>query len=140
MPKEVEMGDEDTINPDFLQYPESAGPVSESTPGIIMLSGVLVGRKFVLSQDKCTIGRGTGVDIDTRDDTVSRNHAELFKQDGRVIIRDLKSHNGIYVNNCKIDKWTLKDGDIVSVGNTIFQFVQSKGKKVFQFGNLKITV
>ncbi len=134
------MGDEETINPDFLQYSENTGSESESTPGIIMLSGVLIGRKFVLSQDKYTIGRGSSVDIDTRDDTVSRNHAELFKQNGRVIIRDLKSHNGIYVNNCKIEQWTLKDGDIVRVGNTMFQFVQSKGKKVFQFGNLKITV
>jgi pSer/pThr/pTyr-binding forkhead associated (FHA) protein len=134
------MGDEETINPDFLQSPQNSGSESESTPAIIMLSGVLIGRKFVLSQDKYVIGRGPGAEIDTRDDMVSRSHAELFKQNGRVIIRDLKSHNGIYVNNCKIDQWTLKDGDVVRMGNTLFQFVQSKEKRVFQFGNVKITV
>jgi pSer/pThr/pTyr-binding forkhead associated (FHA) protein len=134
------MGDEETINPDFLQGPHHSSAEGEAMPAIIMLSGILIGRKFVLSQDKYTIGRGSGVEIDTRDDTVSRSHAELSKQNGRVIIQDLKSQNGIYVNNCKIDKWTLKDGDIVRLGNTIFQFVQSKEKKVFQFGAVKITV
>lgn len=134
------MGDEETINPDFLQGPTGSAYEPEALPAIIVLSGVLIGRKFVLQKDKYTMGRGSHADIDTQDDAVSRTHAELIKQNGRVIITDQNSHNGLYINNCKVDRWTLKDGDTIRLGNTVLQFVHSKEKRVFQFGNLKITV
>lgn len=136
------MGDEETISPDFPPPQKATDSTSggEISPLIIVLAGVLIGRKFILKEDKYTIGRGSDADIDTRDESVSRRHAELLKQNNRYVISDLDSRSGLYVNNCKIDRWTLKDGDIVRLGSTIFQFVQSNERKVFQFGTVKIAV
>jgi pSer/pThr/pTyr-binding forkhead associated (FHA) protein len=133
------MDPEETVNP-YFSHTEKGPDTEEVPPVLLMLSGVLLGRKFILKQEKYTVGRGEEVEIDTRDETVSRQHAEVFKQNGRYAIKDLNSQSGLFVNNCKIDRWILKDGDLVQVGHTIFQFIQSNKKRVFQFGNLKIAV
>ncbi|PHQ79429.1 MAG: hypothetical protein COB69_07980 [Phycisphaera sp.] len=57
------------------------------------------------------------------DYTVSRRHAELTPDGGHWFIRDLKSHNGTYVNGIRISARTrLKIGDEVRAGSTVFAF------------------
>lgn len=57
------------------------------------------------------------------DFTVSRRHAELTPDDGSWFIRDLKSHNGTYVNGVRISARTkLKIGDQIRAGSTVFAF------------------
>ena len=40
-----------------------------------------------------------------------------------TVLEDLGSTNGVYVNNRRISKQTLKDGDQVTIGKTRFRFV-----------------
>jgi pSer/pThr/pTyr-binding forkhead associated (FHA) protein len=47
---------------------------------------------------------------------VSRLHAEVVSIDGKVLLIDRNSSNGTYVNDQKIDKRFLKDGDIIYFG------------------------
>jgi two-component system NtrC family sensor kinase len=57
------------------------------------------------------------------DYTVSRRHAELTPDSGQWYIRDLKSHNGTYVNGVRISARTrLKIGDDIRAGSTVFAF------------------
>lgn len=57
------------------------------------------------------------------DFTVSRRHAELTPDGGHWHIRDLKSHNGTYVNGARISARTkLKIGDEIRAGSTVFAF------------------
>lgn len=57
------------------------------------------------------------------DSTVSRRHAELTPDSGQWYIRDLKSHNGTYVNGVRISSRTrLKIGDEIRAGATVFAF------------------
>ncbi len=57
------------------------------------------------------------------DYTVSRRHAELTPDGGQWYIRDLKSHNGTYVNGVRISARTrLKIGDEIRAGSTVFAF------------------
>jgi chromosome segregation ATPase len=72
---------------------------------------------------KTTIGRTADNDlqIDTR--FISRHHAVILAGPNHTIIEDLNSTNGVMVNGRRITRQTLKDGDHVVVGRTVFRFV-----------------
>lgn len=53
---------------------------------------------------------------------LSRNHAELFVQDNQLYIRDLKSSNGTFINDEKLEphkNYQLKIGDKIDLGTTL---------------------
>jgi len=71
------------------------------------------------------IGRNTSNNLVLDDKMVSRQHAQLIVLDnGQVIIKDLGSSNGTFVNGNKITECTLKAGDIVKCGNTFVKWTQ----------------
>lgn len=69
-----------------------------------------------------TIGRRRENDLILTDLSVSRNHAQLSFNKGQLVIEDLNSANGVYVNNKKIDDpCPLKVGDEIIIGeNRLF--------------------
>ena len=67
------------------------------------------------------IGRQEGVDIRLADKRISRRHAEISEEDGRIYVCDLGSRSGTLVNDVPIaEKTELHVGDVVKIGN--FQF------------------
>ena len=56
---------------------------------------------------------------------MSREHARLTLARGTVVIEDLGSTNGIFVNSVRIDRQELRHGDLVTVGETQFRFLES---------------
>lgn len=105
-------------------------PVKDSTPSkdrsafLIVLSGASVGRMFKLDGDRHVLGRATDAEIRLDDDGVSRNHARMERiEDGTVVLEDLESTNGTYVNGQKITRKQLGDGDRIQIGSvTILKF------------------
>ena len=78
------------------------------------------GRKTVvpLVRDEMTIGRQDGNTIRLTERNVSRRHARLLKENGKVLIEDLGSYNGIRVNGEKIiERTPIKEGDLVEIGD-----------------------
>lgn len=69
------------------------------------------------------IGRLTENDLKLMDPTVSSRHAELFKSDGQLLVRDLKSTNGSFVNGHRVNETPapLKNGDFLQLGNVRMQ-------------------
>jgi pSer/pThr/pTyr-binding forkhead associated (FHA) protein len=65
------------------------------------------------------IGRGEHADLLLADVTVSRRHASV-RQDGRtVVVTDLDSSNGTYVNGEQVlDATRVEDGDVIRLGET----------------------
>ena len=61
--------------------------------------------------ERVEIGRALECDISILEPALSRKHAELDIEDGKLIIRDLNSVNGTWVNAEKVDEAELKDGD-----------------------------
>lgn len=53
---------------------------------------------------------------------VSRHHAKIIAQDGGCVLVDLDSTNGTYVNNRRITRRTLRDGDTITVGTLQLSF------------------
>jgi FHA domain len=68
------------------------------------------------ARDDLVIGRGTGCDVALVDRTVSRRHARLFFRDGRWIVQDLASKNGIALNGARVGRSQLRPGDRLAVG------------------------
>lgn len=68
----------------------------------------------------CTMGRESGrSDFVIPESAVSRVHAKLYNDNGRLYIEDLAEHNGTYVNGNKIaplGKAKLVEGDVIGLG------------------------
>lgn len=70
------------------------------------------------------VGRAPASDIPVIDPTISRRHAELECGDTRVIVRDLGSSNGTYLNGTRVDSAVVAVGDTVTFGKVGFKLQQ----------------
>jgi pSer/pThr/pTyr-binding forkhead associated (FHA) protein len=84
-----------------------------------------------LGQGSLLIGRLPECDICLNDDLVSRMHARISIQDDAVVIEDLHSTNGIYVNRGRVQQQIkAREGDRLLIGSTelsIFQAQEEPG-------------
>jgi len=79
--------------------------------------------------ERVTIGRNPDNDIRIDNLAVSGRHAEIRKVLNAYLIEDLKSTNGTFVNEKKIDKYELLDGDQVIIGkHTLLIRYKTAGK------------
>lgn len=82
-----------------------------------ILNGMRAGEKLGLGGSGIRIGRESAIcEIVLENPKVSRLHAEVVAIDGKVLLIDRNSSNGTYVNDQKIDKRYLQDGDIIYFG------------------------
>ena len=73
------------------------------------------------------VGREAGLAVILQSDNVSRQHAELLQQNGRLLIRDLGSTNGTFVNHERVSgSRLLNPGDVVRFGDVEFRLHQDK--------------
>ena len=72
--------------------------------------------KHSLSGDSIMVGRDRTCSVVLAHPAVSRRHARITMAGGSLTLEDLKSANGTYVNNTRIDKAVLKPGDVVRFG------------------------
>jgi len=105
----------------------------------------IAGRDFRLIGKTIRIGRALDNDIVVEDRSCSRYHVMITIDGGQIIIEDLKSRNGIRVNGKKLDRATLKDNDIIEVGDlrgVFFQWLKDptqKHKKIPVKENSKVS-
>jgi len=88
-------------------------------------------KKFPLKKKIVTIGRGDNNDLMIEDDFFSRNHLQIEAKDQCIIIRDLGSTNGTYVNNAKIKDATINMNDSFTLGGIEF-FLKKGSVKEFK--------
>jgi hypothetical protein len=75
--------------------------------------------------DSFTLGRNTECDVVVEDIYLSGRHARFSHDDGDLLVEDLESTNGTYVNQRLISHRTrLERGDIVQVGGVLFEVVR----------------
>ena len=65
-----------------------------------------------------TVGRSPNADVSIGDPSISRRHCQFsIDSQGALMVRDLGSTNGIYLDNLRVNKAVLKPGDVVQIGS-----------------------
>jgi serine protease Do len=95
-------------------------------------SGLFAGKSFDVPSTGLKIGREAGKNTLVIDDErVSREHVWIGREGGKVLIRDLNSLNGTFLNNpegSRIKEEALKDGDVIIIGKGDFaSFIYKAG-------------
>lgn len=76
-----------------------------------------------LGEGEIVIGRGSSARISILASLVSRRHARLTCDDGNVVIEDLGSKNGVFINGVRLDtRARLEEGDTLLIGTTQLSF------------------
>jgi pSer/pThr/pTyr-binding forkhead associated (FHA) protein len=97
-----------------------SGTLGGSLPNVVVRTGPLAGRRVELGSE-LVIGR-QDTDIVVEDPEVSRRHAVLRRSGDSVVIEDLNSTNGTFVNRERIrTPITVHPGDELRVGGTTFE-------------------
>ncbi|HUI62970.1 MAG TPA: FHA domain-containing protein, partial [Steroidobacteraceae bacterium] len=77
---------------------------------------------------KTTVGRTPDNDLQIDAKFISRHHAVILAGPAHTIIEDLNSTNGVMINNRRVTRQPLKDGDTVMIGKTQFRYVVRAAK------------
>jgi diguanylate cyclase (GGDEF)-like protein len=85
---------------------------------LIVINGRSVGRIYKVSSDEIVMGRSPEVDVVIEDEGVSRQHAKIERRDDGMVLMDMGSTNGIFVNGKKVARHYLNDGDRLQIGST----------------------
>jgi ABC-type multidrug transport system ATPase subunit/pSer/pThr/pTyr-binding forkhead associated (FHA) protein len=91
--------------------PVRAGRVSDTMR-------LLIPPRLASPRGSATVGRAKTNHVVVNDDLASRVHAVLVSSPAGLEIRDNNSSNGTFVNGAPITRAMLRDGDIVTIGNT----------------------
>jgi len=90
---------------------------------LIFRSGILAGKEEDVSSGEIIIGRDPVHPLSINDVKVSRNHLKIYPENELLMLEDLGSTNGTFVNGKQVTKPTrLRIGDLVSLGeNNVFE-------------------
>jgi pSer/pThr/pTyr-binding forkhead associated (FHA) protein len=83
---------------------------------LVVLSEGFTGRSHELKGEKTTIGRVEDNTFHIAEPSVSSHHCEVLLQGNDVVVKDLNSTNGTYINGEKITEGVLKPGQILRLG------------------------
>ncbi len=94
---------------------------------LVVQSGAEPGRTYDLDAgNKLSVGRQSSNQIVVSDEQVSRRHAEIQLEPDGVVVTDLNSSNGTFVNGTRISSVIiLKPGDTLQVGTTVLKLVDN---------------
>jgi hypothetical protein len=93
------------------------------TPLLIVTKGTNLGESYKLSKEApISIGRSRINEIRPFDGSISAQHCRIIPENGQHVLYDLGSTNGTLLNNQKVSKAILKEGDLIGVGETILQY------------------
>jgi pSer/pThr/pTyr-binding forkhead associated (FHA) protein len=124
-------GDEVVIDPFVLSFRVKGSHVAapralQKSPArleVVVGSGV-AGSTYPLTSDfQLTIGRSEERDLVIPDPAASRHHATVMFDNGKWVLRDEGSANGVFVNESRVRRAALLDNDVIRIGNTEFRFL-----------------
>jgi pSer/pThr/pTyr-binding forkhead associated (FHA) protein len=86
---------------------------------LIVVEGSMAGQVFLLEYEVHVIGRGEEADLVVLDPEISRMHARLKRHENHYIIEDLRSANGCWINDARVEgRQLLLPGDRLRLGQT----------------------
>ena len=106
---------------------------------LIVIRGKPQGHRFFLTQDEMIIGRDPAAEISVADEGISRRHAALTRKGDAVLLTDLGSANGTFLNDQRVVQShpvVLAKEDMLRVGNSILKFLPAGELEIIFYGNL----
>jgi len=85
-------------------------------PKLSLMFGNKIVREVPVGGRPVTIGRAPDNDLSVDNLAVSNYHAKIYYEAGRMVVEDLDSLNGTFVNDLRIERATLHDGDKIHIG------------------------
>jgi len=95
-----------------------------------VLTGSHEGKEIGITTEKFLIGRSESCQLRPKSESVSRKHCIIVLKDNRVLVQDLKSRNGTFINEKRlpVDKAkVLNGGDNLRIGKLMFEVVIEHG-------------
>jgi hypothetical protein len=125
-PADASSGTAATLRP----VPRLAGVSAAPQPipaRLTILEGPAAGQVFRLDGREVTVGRSSQNDMVIGDNSMSRRHCRLHWADGDYVLEDLGSSNGTFVNNETTLAARLRDGDRITLGDSVLEFTLAPG-------------
>lgn len=97
------------------------------SPRFLVVGGPDKDRVLVIQDGANPMGRHQDVLYKLNDPRASRFHCEVENKDGKVVIRCKGGSGGTIVNGAKVTEHTLKNGDLVQVGESLMRFQTQAG-------------
>ena len=100
-------------------------PISPPLPGprLLAVAGPVEGKVFEIGGEPFPIGRQSGNRLQLYHGSVSRRHCVLEPSPEGVLLRDLESRCGTFVNGVPVRERLLEHGDFLKVGDALFLFL-----------------
>jgi Inner membrane component of T3SS, cytoplasmic domain len=92
-------------------------------PKLVVNSGALRGREFELKPGVNSFGRGFNCDFRLDDPSVSGSHAQVIVDSFSIVVKDLHSTNGTFINRSQVREGFLQPGQMISIGGVEMLFV-----------------
>ena len=111
----------------------------DQDPCFIIIRGKPQGQRYFLTRDEMIIGRDPAAEVCIADEAASRKHAKLTRKDDSVLLTDLGSANGTFLNDSRLqpsDPVSLAKEDMIRIGNSIFKFLPAGELEIIFYGNL----
>ena len=89
----------------------------DAVPELIVSFSGLVTARIRLVRDRYILGRSELSDIVIDNRFVSKHHALLVKSDNGLLLADMKSRNGTFVNSKRIESRVLRNNDVIALGD-----------------------
>jgi two-component system cell cycle response regulator len=118
----------------------------KGVPSLVQYSGANLGKRYTLQDPEVRIGRSPEAQITIAEASVSRFHARLFQTDQGMMLEDLFSANGTYINDTKVSAGPilLKDQDMIRLGAILIKFFSSENidgfiqDKIYQMATIDV--
>jgi hypothetical protein len=119
----IELG---ALDPEHV--PADMPRLEPGTAMLVVVRGPNAGSRYLLDRDMTSVGRHPDADIFLDDVTVSRHHAELVHTPDGIVVKDLGSLNGTYVEGERVEERLLVSGEELQIGRFKLLFVGADGE------------
>lgn len=91
---------------------------------IKILTGSQAGLIIPLAEGKFTLGRGSNCDVKIASNSVSKEHATILITNDKIILSDMDSRNGTFVNGIRVQNQRLNAGDKIGLHDVLIDIMQ----------------
>lgn len=113
----------------LLEKDEKARKIAEVAGGSVLLGEAYTTRKrFPLNRPVITFGKSRFVNIPVKGFLVSRIQAKIIKDKDDFLLVNLGRKGKIRVNGESVQRYRLKNDDLIEVGRSVFRFIKGKSK------------